>query len=151
MAMIGELATPRPVTVPASMPVLEAARHLRDEGIGDVIITDEGDQVVGMLTDRDIAVRLVAEARDAATTMAGDICSRDVVTIRADEDQSKAQELMCTEGIRRLPLVDGKGHAVGIVSLEDLAASHYVSDQELRQVVKATASGYHQRPATSTS
>jgi CBS domain-containing protein len=116
---IRELMTQNPVSLPGTASVHEAARAMRDANIGDVIVI-EHNQVCGMVTDRDIVVRLVAEARDPATTTLADLCSHAVVTVRPTDSIEDAVRLMRTHAIRRVPVVEG-GQAVGLVSLGDLA------------------------------
>ena len=116
---IRELMTPNPVVLPGTASVHEAARAMRDAEIGDVIVI-ENNQVCGIVTDRDIVVRLVAEARDPASTTLADLCSHALVTVRPMDTIEDAVRLMRTHAIRRLPVVEG-GQAVGIVSLGDLA------------------------------
>jgi CBS domain-containing protein len=108
------------VTLPESASVAQAASAMRDSKIGDVIVLDEGDQVRGLVTDRDIAVRAVAEGRDVSQTKVGDICSSDVITLSPDDSTGDAVRLMREKAVRRLPVVEG-GKAVGIVSIGDLA------------------------------
>jgi signal-transduction protein with cAMP-binding, CBS, and nucleotidyltransferase domain len=91
---------------------------MRDTQIGDVVVI-EHNEVCGIVTDRDIVVRTVAERRDPATTTLADICSHSLVTVRPTDSVEEAVRLMRTHAIRRLPVVDG-GQAVGIVSLGDL-------------------------------
>ena len=116
---IRELMTPNPVVLPGTASVHEAARAMRGAEIGDVIVL-EHNQVCGIVTDRDIVVRLVAEARDPASTTLADLCSHALVTVRPTDTIEDAVRLMRTHAIRRLPVVEG-GQAVGIVSLGDLA------------------------------
>jgi len=116
--LIRDVMTPEPVTVPSTTTLEQAARHMRDAGIGNVIVLD-GDQITGILTDRDIVVRAVAEGRDAQTPI-GEVTSRDITTIGPDDTLEAAVELMRERSIRRLPVVEA-GRAVGIVSLGDLA------------------------------
>ena len=116
---IRELMTPNPVVLPGTASVHEAARAMRDAEIGDVIVL-EHNQVCGIVTDRDIVIRLVAEARDPATTTLADLCSHALVTVRPTDTIEDAVRLMRTHAIRRLPVVEG-GQAVGMVSLGDLA------------------------------
>jgi CBS domain-containing protein len=116
---IRELMTPNPVVLPGTASVHEAARAMRDVNIGDVIVI-EHDQVCGIVTDRDIVVRTVAETRDPATTPLADICSHSLITVTPTDSVEEAVRLMRTHAVRRLPVVDG-GQAVGIVSLGDLA------------------------------
>ena len=115
---IRELMTPNPVALPGTASVHEAATAMRDAQIGDVIVI-ENNQVCGIVTDRDIVVRTVAETQDPATTLA-DICSHSLVTVTPTDSVEDAVRLMRTHAIRRLPVVDG-GQAVGMVSLGDLA------------------------------
>ena len=116
---IRELMTTHPLVLPGTASVHEAARAMRDAEIGDVIVL-EHNEVCGIVTDRDIVVRLVAEAQDPATTPLADLCSHALVTVRPTDPIEEAVRLMRTHAIRRVPVVDG-GQAVGIVSLGDLA------------------------------
>ena len=116
---IRELMTPNPVALPGTASVHEAARAMRDADIGDVIVI-ENNQACGIVTDRDIVVRTVAEAQDPATTTLADLCSHALVTVTPTDSVEQAVRLMRTHAIRRLPVVEG-GQPVGIVSLGDLA------------------------------
>jgi CBS domain-containing protein len=116
---IRELMTPNPMSMPGTASVHEAARAMRDEDIGDVIVI-EHNQVCGIVTDRDIAVRIVAEEKDPAATALADICSHSLLTVKPSDKVEHAVRLMRTHAIRRLPVVED-GKAVGIVSLGDLA------------------------------
>lgn len=92
---------------------------MRDQGIGDVLVTD-GNKLRGLLTDRDIVVRAIAEARDINRTSVAEICSTDVVTVQPEDSADSVVALMRERGIRRIPVVE-KDQAVGIVSIGDLA------------------------------
>jgi CBS domain-containing protein len=116
---IRELMTPNPVSMPGTASVHEAARAMRDADIGDVIVI-EHHQVCGIITDRDIAVRVVAEAKDPAATALADICSHSLLTVKSTDSVEHAVRLMRIHTVRRLPVVE-EGKAVGIVSLGDLA------------------------------
>jgi CBS domain-containing protein len=96
----------------------EAARLMRENATGDVIVTDSG-SVTGILTDRDIAVRLVAEGLDGKTPV-GEIVLADLVTCPPDAALADVVRLMRAHDIRRLPVVSGE-EAIGIISLGDLA------------------------------
>jgi CBS domain-containing protein len=111
--------TEDPRSIGASASVVEAARLMREEHIGSLPITDD-EQLVGMITDRDITTRVVAEAADPKTTSVGDVCSRDVISAEADKDHQEALELMARHQVRRLPVVEN-GRLVGIVALADIA------------------------------
>jgi CBS domain-containing protein len=116
---VRDLMTPDPVTVDASAPVAEAARVMRDRHVGDVMVL-QGGRLRGIVTDRDIVVRVVAEERDARTSRAGDVVSTHLVTVTPDDPVERAVALMRENALRRLPVVDGD-RPVGIVSLGDLA------------------------------
>ena len=116
---IRELMSPNPVSLPGTASVHEAARAMRDAEIGDVIVI-EHHQVCGIVTDRDIVIRTIAEAQDPATTTLADICSHSLLAVSPTDSVEHAVRLMRTHSIRRLPVVE-EGEAVGIVSLGDLA------------------------------
>jgi CBS domain-containing protein len=114
-----DIMTQKPVTVQATDTVVAAARSMRDGNIGDVVVVDK-DQIQGILTDRDIVVRALAEGRDPARTTVGEICSRELTTLSPNDAIGDAEKTMRARAIRRLPVVEG-GRPVGIVSLGDLA------------------------------
>ena len=116
---VEEVMTRDPRTVNADDPVTDAARIMRDDDIGDVIVL-QGEQVGGIVTDRDIVVRGVAEGRDAQSTKVGDVCTSGVEAIEPSADIDEALRRMREADIRRLPVVEG-GRPVGIISLGDLA------------------------------
>jgi CBS domain-containing protein len=116
---VEEVMTTNPRTVNADATVLEAAQVMRDSDIGDVIIVDNGD-VTSIVTDRDIAVRGVAEGRDAESTAVGEIATSGVEAIEPEASVDDALRMMREHDIRRLPVVKD-GRPVGIVSLGDLA------------------------------
>lgn len=119
MTTVGEFMTTRLVTMNGDDTLVAAAQEMRDHAIGDVIVTD-GDDVVGIVTDRDITVRGVADRRDLENTTLNQILSQDVVTVTVYDDAVAAADLMRTYGIRRLPVLED-GRLVGLVSLGDLA------------------------------
>ena len=114
-----EIMTQNPVTVESTDSVVAAARSMRDGNIGDVVVVERG-EIQGILTDRDIVVRALAEGRDPARTTVGEICSRELTTLSASDAIGDAVTMMREKAIRRVPVVDG-GRPVGIVSLGDLA------------------------------
>ncbi|MER7169375.1 CBS domain-containing protein [Micromonospora sp. NPDC000207] len=119
MTTVGEFMTTRLVTMDGTDTLTAAARVMRDNAIGDVVVTDDGD-VVGIVTDRDITVRGIAEEMDPDQTPVNQIVSRDVITVSPDDDAVSATDLMRTYAVRRLPVVDD-GRLVGLVSMGDLA------------------------------
>jgi CBS domain-containing protein len=111
--------TRNPRSIGTSVPVVEAARLMREEHIGSLPITDD-EQLVGMLTDRDITTRVVAEAADPKATSVGDVYSRDLISVEPDNDLEEALQLMARHQVRRLPVVEN-GRLVGIVAQADIA------------------------------
>jgi len=99
---------------------MEAAQLMRGNDIGDVIVL-EGDRLCGILTDRDIVVRALAEGADPERATVGDICSRELTTIEPSASVGQAVRLMREKAIRRLPVTDESGHVIGIVSIGDVA------------------------------
>ncbi|WP_248964554.1 CBS domain-containing protein [Sphaerisporangium perillae] len=116
---VRDVMTHRPICLPADAPVSKAARLMRDQAIGDVLVTKD-DQLYGLVTDRDIVVRAVAEARDADATPLGTLCTSDLVTVRPDQNVDEVVRLMRDRAVRRVPVVED-GRPVGIVSLGDMA------------------------------
>ncbi|MGR6998051.1 CBS domain-containing protein [Yinghuangia aomiensis] len=116
---VSDLMTHEPVTVSPQTSLTDAARCMRDGDIGDVLVTD-GDTLVGVVTDRDLVVRGMAEHCDPDDTAVGVLHSGDVVTLALDDSVDHAVYLMRSRALRRLPVVDGD-RVVGIVSLGDLA------------------------------
>lgn len=116
---VSEVMTVAPATVEAGAPVREAARAMREGDVGAIVVLDGGD-LYGIVTDRDVAIRLVAEDRDPATTTVGDIASRDPTAIESDRPEEDAVALMRERALRRLPVVEG-GQPVGILTLGDLS------------------------------
>jgi CBS domain-containing protein len=117
---VQELMTSNPRTIEASGTITEAAQAMRDEDTGIVPIV-EGDRLVGTITDRDIAVKVVAESKDPQSTTVGEIASRDLVTIDPQQDLDEALRLMAQHQVRRLPVVEEDGKLVGILSQADVA------------------------------
>src|SRR5215831_12822005 len=113
--------TEDPRSISASASVVEAARLMREQHIGSLPITDH-EQLVGMITDRDITTRAVAEGADLETTSVGDVYSRDLISIEPDRDLEEALKLMARHQVRRLPVVEN-GRLVGIVAQADIALS----------------------------
>lgn len=117
---ISDVMTVSPRSLPLDATLYEAARIMRDLGIGDVLVTFAG-RLCGVVTDRDIVIRGVAENRDAAHTPLSDVCTAQPVTVAPDEDVGTALQIMRDEAVRRVPVVDDQNRPVGIVSIGDLA------------------------------
>ncbi|WP_068979571.1 CBS domain-containing protein [Aeromonas sp. EERV15] len=106
----------------ASEPVEKIAELMQARNIGFVPICGDDGTVVGTLTDRDLALRVLAEHRSASSTRAGDIMTRDVVCCGPDEDLNVAQRLMSDHKKSRIGCVDDQKRPVGVISLSDIAA-----------------------------
>lgn len=98
---------------------VEAAKLMKTEDVGPIPVVENG-RLVGLVTDRDLVVRVLAEGRDPKTTKVGEIASRDLVTVSPDEDLDQALKLLAQRQVRRLPVVDGD-RLVGIVAQADIA------------------------------
>jgi CBS domain-containing protein len=116
---IREVMTPDPRSVSSSDTVVDAAREMREGDVGAIIVADEG-RVTGILTDRDIVVRVVADGRDPASTKVGDVATMDVVTLTVDQTVEDAIRIVREHDVRRIPVVQD-GRPAGIVSIGDLA------------------------------
>jgi CBS domain-containing protein len=130
---IRELMTKDPCSIDADKPVTYAAKMLRDEDVGLAPIV-EGQKLIGTLTDRDIAIRVVAEGKDPQTTMVREVATMKIVTIDPDQDLDDALRLMAKNQVRRLPVVEGDGRLAGIVAQADVA--RHASEQQTGHVVE---------------
>jgi CBS domain-containing protein len=117
---IREVMTANPCTIDAHKPVAYAAQMMRDENVGLAPIV-EGNRLVGTLTDRDIAIRVVAEGKDPQSTRVSDVASRTLVTVDPDQSLDEALRLMASHQVRRLPVVEEDGVVVGVVAQADVA------------------------------
>lgn len=121
MKTVADVMTPDPVAMIESETILNAAKAMREFDIGDVIVLDDTSaRPKGIVTDRDIAVRAVAEGLDPDRTTLVSICSEEIVFVSPDDPVDKAVRMMRDRAIRRLPVLDGE-QVVGVVSLGDLA------------------------------
>ena len=118
---IRDAMTPNPTTVEPGTTAAEAARAMKTEDVGSLPIV-EGDRLIGVVTDRDLALRILAEGRGGETTV-GEIASKDVVTIDPQQSLEEAGRLMAEHQIRRLPVTEEDGKLVGILAQADVAQS----------------------------
>ncbi|HEX4810598.1 MAG TPA: CBS domain-containing protein [Bryobacteraceae bacterium] len=116
---VRDIMTSNPICLPASTPIREAARTMRDNDIGDVVVEKAG-KLCGIVTDRDIVVRAIADGKNLETIDLESICSKDMTSLSPEQNDEDAVRLMREKSIRRLPVIE-KGEVVGIVSLGDLA------------------------------
>jgi CBS domain-containing protein len=136
----GDICT-RVVTIAyPSMALNEAARLMRDRHVGSLVVVEERTLeerlVVGMLTDRDIALGVVAADRDPHGMRVGDVMSKDVVTAREEDSLADLLFAMRRKGVRRVPIVSPQGFLIGLVALDDVLD---VLAQQMRAVAEAVA------------
>lgn len=117
----GDVMTPDPVALIESETIFAAAKAMRENDIGDVIVLDDTNaRVKGIVTDRDVVVRALAEGMDPERTTLASICSQDLTTVTPDDPVDKATRFMREMHVRRLPVVED-GQPVGMISMGDLA------------------------------
>ena len=116
---IREVMTQNPECVSGDTTVADAAKLMREKDFGGVLCMD-GDKVSGFLTDRDIAVRVVADGKDPSSTAISDVATTDLHTLSPDDSVEDAIEMVRKHNVRRIPVVEG-AKPVGIVSIGDLA------------------------------
>ncbi len=124
MRSVKDVMTAVPITLRADETLADAARAMRNNAVGAVMVVSD-DELVGLVTDRDIVVRAVAEARDARACRLRDFCTTVPVIAGPDDDVTDVVTTMRNHGVRRVPVVEG-GRPTGLVSVGDIAA---VSDQ----------------------
>jgi CBS domain-containing protein len=121
MPQIRELMTKDPRTVKPEATAADAAKLMRDEDTGVAPIAEGGGKLVGVVTDRDIAIRVVAEGKDPRSTKVTEIASKNLVTIDPQQELDEVLRLMAQHQVRRLPVVEEDGKLVGIVAQADVA------------------------------
>jgi CBS domain-containing protein len=131
--------TEHPRSIGASEPVVDAARLMREQHVGSLPVTDN-ERLVGMITDRDITTRVVAEAADPRTISVGDVFSRDLISVEPDQDLDEALRLMAHHQVRRLPVIEN-GSLVGIVAQADIALRENAKTGELVEAISEPSAG----------
>jgi CBS domain-containing protein/uncharacterized protein (DUF2267 family) len=126
---------PRLVVLKPNANVLEAARALENNDVGAIVVQHEG-RIAGIVTDRDLAVRVLARGLDPRETSLNQVMTRDVVTLPPDASRTEAMQLMQTSRIRRIPLVE-EGRVVGVVTFDDLLADESAPLADLADVVRS--------------
>jgi CBS domain-containing protein len=121
-----------PCSIDSEKSVAYAAKMMRDENVGLAPVV-EGDRLIGTVTDRDIAIRAVAEGKDPESTTVKEIASRNLVTVEPQQNLDEALQLMAKHQVRRLPVVKPGGQLVGIVAQADVARS--AGDKQTGQLV----------------
>jgi CBS domain-containing protein len=122
-----------PRSIGTSEPVVDAARLMREQDVGSLPVTDN-EKLVGMITDRDITTRVVAEAANPKMISVGDVYSRDLISVEPDQDLDEALRLMARHQVRRLPVIEN-GSLVGIVAQADIALSE--NEKKTGELVEA--------------
>jgi len=117
---VRDVMTDRPRCVTLDTPISEAASLMESENVGSLPVL-EGEELAGMITDRDIVVRAVAKGKDPRGMPVREVVSRELVTVYAEEDLSDALTKMASEQVRRLPVVDEDNRLVGILAQADVA------------------------------
>ena len=130
---IRDAMTSNPSSVEMSSTVIEAAKLMKSEDVGSIPVT-EGDRLVGIVTDRDIAIRVVAEGKDVQSVTVDEIASKDLVTVDPQQELDEALRLMAQHQVRRLPVVEEDGRLVGILAQADVA--HQGDDTSTGQMVE---------------
>ena len=116
---IREVMTPDPRTVDPGATLQDAAQRMSEGDVGAILVEENG-SLAGILTDRDIVVRAIAQGRDPGSTTVGDVASRDVTALTVDQSVDDAIKIVREENVRRIPVVQD-GRPAGIVSIGDLA------------------------------
>jgi CBS domain-containing protein len=125
--------TSNPCSIDADKPVAYAAKMMRDEDVGLAPIV-EGEKLIGTLTDRDIAIRVVAEGKDPESTTVREVATTRLVTVDPEQDLDEALRLMAQNQVRRLPVVEEDGRLAGVVAQADVAK--HTSDEKTGDLVE---------------
>lgn len=134
---VGSVASRVVITAPPAMPVATAARLMREHHVGTLVVVSEDTapaRPVGLLTDRDLVIEVLAQSVNPEVVSVGDLCARRLVTAREDDALSDAVQVMSHNGIRRLVVVDADGALVGLLSMDDVIG---VLAEELAGMSKA--------------
>lgn len=132
MTQIKDVMTQNPTTCESSTTVFEAAKQMASEDVGPIPVVESG-RLVGLVTDRDFVVRVLAEGRDPSSTTLGEIASSNLETVQPSDELDQALRIMASSQVRRLPVVEGD-QLVGIIAQADVARQG--ADSETGQVVE---------------
>jgi len=131
-----------PASVNPDTSVQEAAKLMQREDVGVLPVVESGSRrLVGVVTDRDIAVRVVAEGRDAAQSRVQDAMSSNLKTCKPDDDVDDIMDVMGREQVRRIPIVNDRGELLGVVSQADIVREAKDDDKAERTVEKISQPG----------
>jgi CBS domain-containing protein len=142
---VSDAMTRNPRTVNPDMTVVEAARILDEEDIGSLPMVEPGFVLRGIITDRDIAIRVVAAGRDPRTTRVSEVASSDIVAVYPEESLDEALATMAQRQIRRLPVVEDDNRLVGILAQADVV--HEAKDKDAGKLVEEISKPLHEATA----
>jgi CBS domain-containing protein len=137
MTTVRDIMTPGAECASVNETLVDAARKMRDLDVGALPICGDDNRLAGMLSDRDIVVRAIADGKDAGSVRVGDLADGKPITIGADDSIEEALATMSKHGVRRLPVIDGHD-LVGIVSQADIARN--LPDDKIGDLVEAISS-----------
>jgi CBS domain-containing protein len=133
---VASICTRLPETVSAKDTVLVAAQQMLEHDVGTLVVTDAQGQPEGIVTDRDIVMRCVAEELSPAKTKVGEVMTGDVHTVYEDETLEAALETMADKEVRRLVVVNGAGRVSGIVALDDFLEGLVASVEDIGRLLR---------------
>lgn len=141
MTTCRDVMTADPVSCLGSATVDQVAQMMRSEDVGPMPIVDnfQTRKLIGIVTDRDLAIKVVAEGRDPSSTRVQDVMTRDVATCHPEDDLQKALDLMAANQVRRIPVVDPYGAIVGIIAQADIATrqeNHIKTGEVVEEISK---------------
>ncbi len=137
---VDDLARSDVVTAETDTPVAELASTMADEGVGSIVVTD-GDEPVGIVTDRDLTVRVLASGDDPDDLVAEDVMSGDLATVDTDAGFYEVADLMSEHGVRRVPVVED-GDLAGIITFDDITELLGDEQQHVADIVRAQRPPY---------
>jgi CBS domain-containing protein len=137
MTTAREIMTSNPTCVRTSETVLDAARRMAEESVGSLPVCGEDNKLKGMLTDRDIVVKVLAAGKDPRAMHAGEVPHEELVTVRADDDIEQVMRTMKQHQIRRVPVLDDQQRLVGILAQADVART--LPDSQVGDLVEAVS------------
>lgn len=117
---IGKLSNRNVITLSTNKTVLDAARLMKESNIGDVVIVNDKNQPVGIITDRDITIKIVANEISPCQMLVSDVMSSDLLVLKEYQTVQEAIDMMSAKGVRRAPVVDEVNNLIGIISSDDL-------------------------------
>lgn len=136
---VQQIMTANPDVIPPTMMVCDAARRMRADGVGALPV-GENDRLIGMVTDRDIVMRAVADDRAAGSTAVREVMSEGIYYCFDDEDVDRAASIMAEHQVRRLPVLNRDKRLIGIVALGDLARHHLDAERTALEGVSEPSS-----------